>query len=50
MSTTTNNKNKVWTSQEQFKRRRKKVTESVKKTALNTIVNQFVSALKAKHM
>jgi len=50
MSTTTNNKNRVWTSQEQFKRRRKKVTEPVKKTALGVIVNQFITALKAKHM
>jgi hypothetical protein len=50
MATTTNNKNRVWTSEMEFKRRRKKVTETPKKNALNTIVNQFISALKAKHM
>jgi len=48
--TTENNKNRVWTSENQFKRRRKKVTEAPKKIALNTIVNQFIAALKAKHM
>jgi hypothetical protein len=47
---TENNKNRVWTSSDQFKRRRKKVTEADKKNALKTIVNQFITALKNKHM
>jgi len=47
---TQNNKNKVWSSIDQTKRRRKKVTEAPKKIALNTIVNQFITALKAKHI
>jgi len=44
------NKNKTWNSSEEFKRRRKKVTEQSKKIQLNTIVNQFITALKNKHM
>lgn len=44
------NKNRVWASTEEFKRRRKKITDVPKKIALNTIVNQFITALKAKHM
>lgn len=47
---TQNNKNKTWSSIEQTKRRRKKVTENEKKIAMNTIVNQFISAIKTKHM
>jgi len=47
---TENNKNKTWNSAEEFKRRRKKVTEQPKKIQLNTIVNQFITALKNKHM
>jgi hypothetical protein len=44
------NKNKIWTSSDQTKRRRKKVEEPIKKSAMNTIVNQFIVALKTKHM
>ena len=44
------NKNRNWVSPEDIKRRRKKVTETTKKVALNTIVSQFITALKAKHM
>lgn len=47
---TENNKNRTWTSPEEIKRRRKKVTEIDKKNALKTIVNQFITALKTKHM
>jgi len=47
---TENNKNRIFTSLNEITRRRKKVTEAPKKIALNTIVNQFITALKAKHM
>jgi hypothetical protein len=47
---TQNNKNRTWTSEEQFKRRRKKVTEVEKKNAMKNIVTQFIVALKNKHM
>lgn len=47
---TENNKNKNWNSPNQFKRRRKKVTDNSKKIQLNTIINQFIVALKNKHM
>jgi hypothetical protein len=44
------NKNKNWTSPTQIIRRRKKVTEPAKKVVMNNIINQFVSAIKLKHM
>lgn len=44
------NKNRIWTSENQFTRRIKKVTETDKKNALKMIMTQFITALKNKHM
>lgn len=44
------NKNKIYTSTDQSKRRRKNVSEVPKKVLMNTIVNQFITAVKNKHM
>lgn len=47
---TENNKNKVWNTPSDIKRRRKKVTEVTKKNAMSNIVNQFIVAIKNKHL
>ena len=44
------NKNKKWNNIEDIKKRRKKSTNETTINGIKSVVNLFLSALKAKHM
>jgi hypothetical protein len=43
------NKNIKWSNRDDVKKRRSKLTSSIIKTSLNSIINSFVNAVKNKH-